>query len=246
MKLQNETHKIVREISSLEFSNICFSYDSEEKLFDGLSFKVTENSCIYLCADDFRGISTFTKILCGLVSPQSGGYFINSHDVCEMTFEEFLPWRLEIGYAFETGGLLSNLTLLENLTLPLKYHSTLSHQEINERVGFYINYFDLETVKNKRPAMVNSSSKKLTILARSMIHQPQCLILDDPDNGLNKAQVLKVIALVKKKIEHENLRLVFVASRLTKLWDEVFTHQLVIGSKLAHLQKWSSISEESA
>ncbi|MBT3585764.1 MAG: ATP-binding cassette domain-containing protein [Halobacteriovoraceae bacterium] len=90
--------------------------------------------------------------------------------------DENIQWRSQIGFVHRDKGLISNLTLLENVLLPANYHglnSTSIEQVMDDALIKKENW-------DKRPSEVGWKSRKKTLLARSVILNPKLLILDDP------------------------------------------------------------------
>ncbi len=171
-------------IQNLRIENLGFAYSGSEFVFQNLNAEFPSNKISLIVADFGRGRSTLMQILAGLLPVTEGHYFINSVPIEDMSFEEFLPYRLRIGYAFDLGGLLHNRTLLENLTLPLAYHKVCSLPEAEERAFESLRNFKIEKFANQRPSMVQPMVRKLVVLLRSLIHEPELLLLDDPGLGL--------------------------------------------------------------
>src|SRR5688572_6686868 len=101
-------------IDSIAFKQMYFYYEGAEIIFANLTFQFPKSRVIRI-ATKATGKSTLLKILAGIVPISEGEYLINGQDVAQMSFEEFLPIRLKMGYGFDLGGLLNNKTLLENI-----------------------------------------------------------------------------------------------------------------------------------
>jgi phospholipid/cholesterol/gamma-HCH transport system ATP-binding protein len=125
-------------IKSLHFEKLTFHYEGQEPLLKNVDFEFpiskrgTQNDANAVRTLDKRGTSssqtgvvvirgaqgagnsTVMQILAGLQTPSSGRYLINGVPVENMSFEEFLPFRLRMGYGFDTGGLLSPYLTLKN------------------------------------------------------------------------------------------------------------------------------------
>jgi phospholipid/cholesterol/gamma-HCH transport system ATP-binding protein len=160
--------------------------------------------------------------------PQMGQYYINQASIREMTFEDFLPYRLKIGYSFDYGGLLSNLSLRENLLLPLRYHRLLSYRESSKRVDELIEQFDFTQFAKERPAHVSGRLRKLTCLLRSIVHRPDLLVMDDPSVGLGVETIETFAQMIKDLRAIGHLEHVIVVS-----YDEKFMKSF--NPKLIHL-----------
>jgi ABC-type lipoprotein export system ATPase subunit len=204
-------------IESLQFDALSFQVESGEIIFEAVDFKFPVQQMVWVRAESGSGRSTLLQILAGLQVPTKGKYLINDQAVSEMTFEEFMPYRLQIGYGFDFGGLINNRTLEENLTLPLVYHNLCSLPEAESRARDYLKELGAFKYKDMRPALVPGGVRKLTCLIRALIHEPQMLLLDDPNVGLSQDTILKYFDLVEKLKAKGKCQHVFVSSYDEKL-----------------------------
>lgn len=204
-------------IESLKFEGVSFSHDAQDPVVQNVEFDFPMNEILWVKAEEGAGKSTLLQILGGLQIPQSGKYLINGENVVEMSFEEFLPYRLQIGYSFDYGGLINNRTLRDNLMLPLLYHKTVSSKEAKERVEEMIKTFDVVKFAEERPAHVPGRVRKLACLMRSLVMRPQVLLLDDPSVGLGQDSIYTFVDHVHQLRKDGFLNHVFISS-----YDEKF------------------------
>lgn len=208
-------------IESIEFKDVSFSFENQDPILDHSNFKFPLGEMVSLRGDRGAGRSTLLQILAGIQLPNQGVFEINGQNVSEMGFEDFLPYRLKIGYAFDLGGLISNRTLWENLLLPLAYHSICSKEEAADRVYFYIEKFNLHKQKDMRPANVSGSVRKVTCLVRSLLLEPEVLLIDDPTVGLSRPLVEQFCdCLFDLRRQRKNHTVIFSS------YDEGFARQL--------------------
>lgn len=204
-------------IQSLKFEGVSFSHHGQDPIVQNVEFDFPMNEVVWLKAEQGAGKSSLLQILAGLQVPQSGKYLINGEDVCDMSFEEFLPYRLEIGYSFDYGGLISNRTLFDNLMLPLLYHKIVSSEEAKARVEGILKEFDISSFAQERPAHVPGRIRKIVCLLRALVMRPQILLLDDPSVGLNQNFVSILVDHIHRFRKEGVFSHVFVSS-----YDEVF------------------------
>jgi phospholipid/cholesterol/gamma-HCH transport system ATP-binding protein len=219
-------------IKSLRFENLLFSYEPGKSpaIFNNVTADMPANKAVWIRAPGQRGKSTLLKIMAGLLSPTGGRYLINGANVCDMSFEEFLPYRLSMGYGFEFGGLLSNKTLFENLLLPLEYHNFLPHDEAVERVNETIRTFGLGWSKDQRPFSASGSQRKLTCVLRPFMHWPQVVFLDDPTTGLKQDNLNDLYHFVEEGYVSRGLRQVFFTGESAAMASRLGAEELVISS----------------
>lgn len=215
-------------IESLRFENLTFAYENSEPLFSHLDFDFPMNRLVWLNAESGQGRSSLLQLLGALRFPESGHFCLNDMKVTEMSFEEFLPYRLKIGYGFDFGGLLNNKSIFENLTLPLMYHKILSPEKAAERASDYLNFMGIAKYKDQRPAVVPGGVRKITCMVRALVQHPDVLLLDDPSVGMNEATFLRYFDLIKE-IKNENaLQHIFVSSFDKKLMGLLGATEVVV------------------
>ncbi len=175
-----------RVIKSLQFDNVTFRFENEAPTFKNVTIDFPMDTVNVLRGERGAGRSTLLQLLSGLQMPTQGNYKLNEKAIDEMSFEEFLPYRLRIGYAFDLGGLISNRSLYENLVLPLSYHKIGTPEQISKKVMTIMERFNMIKSKDMRPAHVSGTLRRVTCLLRSIILDPEVLVLDDPTVGLSK------------------------------------------------------------
>lgn len=172
-------------IRSFQLHDVGFSYMAGSPVLDSVSLTIPMGEVTHVTGPSGQGQSTLLKMLSFLAQPTSGRILINDSVASEMSFEEFLPWRLEIGYTFENGGLLSNRTLEENLMLPHLYHNLSDVDELRETIANIAKKFRFQTLLDRRPALVSGGLRKLITILRPVLLKPSFLVMDDPFSGLD-------------------------------------------------------------
>lgn len=210
-------------IETLEFENVSFVFEGSTAVFENVSIVLPRSRAVWVTSIvSGRGRSTLLRLLAGLIQPTAGRYLINGMDAGSMSFEEFLIFRMRIGYGFDMGGLLNNRTLRENLLLPLIYHKLTDVTTAENRVEDLLVRFGLSENADRRPYAVPGSQRKLTCLLRAFVHQPEIVFLDDPITGLKEADVVQFMDFVKDSFEKRGLKQIFFSSEnrsLAAKWD---------------------------
>lgn len=197
---------------TIKFEGVSFAFEGGEQVFKNLDFDFPTNQVTWIKGEEGTGKSSLLQILAGLQIPQSGKYLINGEDVVNMSFEEFLPYRLQIGYSFDYGGLISNRSLIDNLTLPLLYHKLADPEEAKARAEELLSTFDILKYAKERPAHVPGRVRKIAVIARSLITRPQMLLLDDPSVGLGIDSMYSFVDYIHKHRKEGVFQHIFVSS----------------------------------
>lgn len=221
-------------IHSIKFEGVSFHYESEGFIFENVDFEFPLQKITWVKAESGSGRSTLLQLLAGLQVPSKGRYLINDENVSDMSFEEFLPYRLQIGYGFDFGGLINNRTLYENVVLPLLYHKILSPAEAKQRVTHYFERLGMSKYKDQRPSSVPGGTRKLTCLVRALITHPQILLLDDPSVGLSQDTALKYLDLIQELRQQGHLQHVYLSSFDDKFMSLIEHEEIFIDQGLIH------------
>jgi phospholipid/cholesterol/gamma-HCH transport system ATP-binding protein len=133
------------------------------------------------------GKSDLLAMTAGLTPPRSGSYRLFGLDM--PIFEgELLKERLRLGLVFDGGHLLHNLTVRQNVALPLHYHRHLEWQESERRVEAVLRLTELAGRADLTPGQLGRSWQKRAGLARALMLEPEVLLLDNPLGGLDLRQ----------------------------------------------------------
>jgi len=222
---------LIKPVRDLKFENLGFSFEgSKDSIFDGITFEMPKAKAVWVRSPGGRGKSTLLRLLAGLISPTQGKYFINGQDVSQMSFEDFLPYRLGMGYGFDFGGLINNKSLADNLLMPLQYHRLVGKAEANERVEHALNLFALDQNKDQRPSAVPGSQRKMVIVVRAFITWPQVVFLDDPLTGLKQDNINDLIHYVEESFSMRGLRQMFFTSESPLLAQHFKAEELLISA----------------
>lgn len=197
-------------IESMSFQGMSYFYDAAEVMFIDINYTFPKSRVLKISSEQ-GGKSTLLKLMAGLLQVTDGQYLINGQDVSQMTFEEFLPYRLRFGYSFDFGGLLTNKTLAENLLLPLQYHN-IQTSESEKWVQTLLQRFKLDRIQHLRPFNAPGSQRKATCVARAFVHKPDILLLDEPDAGLKDEGIMNLCQTIEECLEKHGMKQVIYVS----------------------------------
>jgi phospholipid/cholesterol/gamma-HCH transport system ATP-binding protein len=201
------------EITRYELKSFSFQYSAGNSVFENVSLDLPLNEIRHVSGPSGQGQSTLLKILALLTPPSGGEIRVNDRVVSNMTFEELLPWRIEIGYTFEGGGLLANRTLEENLALPHLYHNLADPEAIFEEIRSIAVRFEFESFLTRRPAMVSGGLRKLITILRPVLLRPSFLLMDDPFSGLAPKTAKELERLICEIRDRQEIRTIYFTSR---------------------------------
>lgn len=192
----------------LEVSNLKLSQDSKELCFE---HSLGEIGIINDMANNYNLI----RVLFREMSPKQGAVLYNS----EVLDDSKNDWKTQLGYSYRENGLISNLSVYENLELPVIYHSF--DEEIITRPLIELDIE--EKFWNLRPHQLPANIKKKVLIARSIVLAPKLLILNQPSSLLNKQDLLCLTKCLMRLKKDGTAILIFTDnSYLSQIWGDWF------------------------
>ena len=131
------------------------------------------------------GKSVFLKTLIGLLKPEAGSITIDGTDITRVREKELYEIRKLFGVLFQDGALFGSQSLFDNIAFPLREHTKKSEREIKEIVLEKMELTGLSGAEKKLPGEISGGMRKRAGLARALVLDPQILLFDEPDSGLD-------------------------------------------------------------
>jgi phospholipid/cholesterol/gamma-HCH transport system ATP-binding protein len=176
----------------LELKDVSIFFD-DEVLLDSISMKIPRGKLVALTGPSGCGKSTLLKVAAGLLPPNAGSVSIEGVDIFNVSRGTLFEMRKHFAFVFQDGALMSNLTLYNNIALPLKYHYRLKDEEIAERVNKTLEEFGLVDVRMHLPAQLSTGQRKLASFARALIIEPRLIFFDEPVSGVDSLTLNRMI-----------------------------------------------------
>ena len=131
------------------------------------------------------GKSVFLKTLVGLLRPDAGSIVIEGQDVVQLRGDDLYEVRKLFGVLFQDGALFGSMSLFDNVAFPLREHTKKGEKEVADIVREKMELVGLAGAEDKLPGEISGGMKKRAGLARALVLDPQILLIDEPDSGLD-------------------------------------------------------------
>jgi len=131
------------------------------------------------------GKSVFLKALIGLLKPDSGSILIEGVDIASCPEKELYEIRKLFGVLFQDGAMFGSMTLYDNVAFPLREHTKKSESEVRNIVMEKMDLVGLLGAEDKLPGEISGGMRKRAGLARALVLDPEILLIDEPDSGLD-------------------------------------------------------------
>lgn len=153
-------------------------------VLDGLSFSVDPGESLVILGPSGTGKSVLLKHLIGLIQPDSGKVKVDGEDLWALSHVERNRVRKKFGMSFQEGALFDSMSVFDNVAFPLR-RSGRPPQEVSARVRECLDIVHLVNVEEKRPAELSGGMRRRVGFARAIAHQPEILLFDEPNTGLD-------------------------------------------------------------
>lgn len=169
--------------------------DSEVAALDGINIHIEKGQFAAIMGPSGSGKSTLMNILGCLDRPTSGSYILDGEEVAQLNDDQLAVTRnRKIGFVFQNFNLLSKLTTLENVALPLVYAGVDKKTRL-ERAAALLRAVGLEARLHHLPNEISGGQRQRVAIARALVNDPRIIMADEPTGNLDTKSSIEIMEL---------------------------------------------------
>jgi phospholipid/cholesterol/gamma-HCH transport system ATP-binding protein len=167
-------------------------------VLEDISFDLPKGKISAIMGPSGTGKSVLLKNIIGLLRPEAGEIWVDGEETVRMGERDLYRVRRKFGVLFQDGALFGSMNIFDNIAFPLREHTNKSEREVREITLEKASLVGMLDHMKKFPGEVSGGMRKRAGLARALVMDPEIVLFDEPDSGLDPVRVSYLDELVKK------------------------------------------------
>jgi putative ABC transport system ATP-binding protein len=213
-------------IEAEELSKIYSMGKVQVVALNGVSLSVPRGTFLGITGPSGSGKSTLLNLLGGLDTPTSGSIQAQGKIISRMSNEELAHYRrVDVGMIFQSFNLISSLTAVENVALPLLF-SGVSKKERKQKAWDVLRRVGLEPRGNHRPLELSGGEQQRVAIARALVNHPDILLTDEPTGNLDSHTSEEIVQMLADLNKNQSITVILVSheERLIRKYSDWIIH----------------------
>ncbi len=213
--------------AAIEFIDVHKAF-GRNKILRGLDMTIPDHKISMILGPSGTGKSVCIKHMVGLLYPDQGDVLVHGESVPNMPDDDLFAMRKKFGVLFQDGALFGSMNLYDNVAFPLRQHTEKGEAEIADIVNRRLQEVGLSDANDKMPNELSGGMRKRAGFARALVLDPDIVLFDEPDSGLDPVRTALLCELIQEVheenggayvvITHDIMSARRVAEHISVLW----------------------------
>lgn len=181
----------------IEIKNLTFMR-GKRKIFDDISLNIPLGKVTAIMGPSGSGKTTLLKLIAGQLVPDLGEIYVDGQNVHKLPRKKLYQLRRKMGMLFQSGALLTDLSVFDNVAFPLREHTKLPESVIYPLVLMKLQAVGLRGAKDLMPAELSGGMSRRVALARGIALDPEMIFYDEPFVGQDPITMGVLVELIRK------------------------------------------------
>ncbi|HSL62384.1 MAG TPA: ATP-binding cassette domain-containing protein [Desulfotignum sp.] len=202
----------------IEFKDVKKQFGSLAVL-KGVNLSISKGTITVVIGKSGTGKSVLLKHIVGLIREDEGQVLIQGEPLNQLPKEKARQFKKSMSYMFQDNALFDFLTAYENIALPLKETTRMTHARIREKVHNRMAQLSIEGNDHKYPSELSGGMRKRVALARALVTDPEVILFDEPTTGLDPVRKNDVHHMIKGLQDEFGFTAVIVSHDIPDIFD---------------------------
>ncbi|MFV1972523.1 MAG: ABC transporter ATP-binding protein [Thiohalobacterales bacterium] len=192
MNTSRENQDFVVQVRDLAFSR------GERSIFDGIDLDIARGSVTAIMGPSGTGKTTLLKLIGGQLQPQQGSIVVDGECVTDLGIKALYKLRQRMGMMFQSGALLTDLSVFDNIAFPIREHTDLPETLVRDLVLMKLQAVGLRGAAGMMPNELSGGMARRVAMARAIALDPMMVMYDEPFTGQDPISMGVVVKLISE------------------------------------------------
>jgi len=170
----------------------------QREIFSGLSLDIPAGKITAIMGPSGTGKTTLLRLIGGQLKPHSGSIEVGGLEIPQLNRNQLYQARRRMGMLFQSGALLTDLSVFENIAFPIREHYQFSESMIRDIVLMKLELVGLRGARDLYPSELSGGMSRRVALARAIVLDPVLMMYDEPFTGLDPVTLGTIVTLIKE------------------------------------------------
>ncbi len=214
----------------INFNSVFLRYGNNPEILKDVNFQLYKGDFVFLIGESGSGKSSLLNMINLNLKPNRGNLDVLSYNASNISDYNKALVRRKIGIIFQDFKLLPNLSIFDNIALPLKINGT-SHKEIINKVNEMLQWINLSQFSHCYPPQLSGGQQQCVAIARAVINNPDIILADEPTGNLDYKMENKILSMLND-LNKQGVAIIFATHNISLIKQYNYPIAMLANNKL--------------